>query len=39
MSNKVKDIDINNRTYYFFNEIININVIVLVLNNESRKKI
>ena len=24
MSNKVKDIDIKNRTYYFFNEIINI---------------
>ena len=24
MSNKVKDIDINNRTYYSFNEIINI---------------
>ena len=24
MSNKVKDIDINNRTYYFFNDIINI---------------
>ena len=39
MSNKVKDIDINNRTYYFFNEIININVIALVPNNESRKKI
>ena len=24
MSNKVKDININNRTYYFFNDIINI---------------
>ena len=24
MSNKVKDIDIKNRTYYFFNNIINI---------------
>ena len=24
MSNKVKDIDINNRTYYSFNDIINI---------------
>ena len=24
MSNKVKDIDINNRTYYFFDDIINI---------------
>ena len=24
MSNEVKDIDINNRTYYFFNDIINI---------------
>ena len=24
MSNKVKDIDIKNRTYYFFNDIINI---------------
>ena len=23
MSNKVKDIDIKNRTYYFFNDIIN----------------
>ena len=25
MSNKVKDIDIKNNTYYFFNGIININ--------------
>ena len=25
MSNKVKDIDIKNRRYYFFNDIININ--------------
>ena len=25
MSNKVKDIDITNCTYYFFNDIININ--------------
>ena len=25
MSNKVKDIDRKNRTYYFFNDIININ--------------
>ena len=25
MSNKVKDIDIKNRTYYFLNDIININ--------------
>ena len=24
MSNKVKDIDIKNRTYYFFDDIINI---------------
>ena len=24
MSDKVKDIDIKNRTYYFFNDIINI---------------
>ena len=24
MSNKVKDIDIKNRTYYFYNDIINI---------------
>ena len=24
MSNKVKDIDIKNETYYFFNDIINI---------------
>ena len=24
MSNRVKDIDIKNRTYYFFNDIINI---------------
>ena len=24
MSNKVKDIDIKNRTYYFFNDTINI---------------
>ena len=24
MSNKVKDIDIKNRTYYFFNDVINI---------------
>ena len=24
MSNKVKDIDINNQAYYFFNDIINI---------------
>ena len=24
MSNKVKDINIKNRTYYFFNDIINI---------------
>ena len=24
MSNKVKDIDIKNQTYYFFNDIINI---------------
>ena len=24
MSNKVKDIDIKNRTYYFFNDIINV---------------
>ena len=24
MSNKVKDIDINRRTYYFFNDTINI---------------
>ena len=24
MTNKVKDIDIKNRTYYFFNDIINI---------------
>ena len=24
MNNKVKDIDIKNRTYYFFNDIINI---------------
>ena len=24
MSNKLKDIDIKNRTYYFFNDIINI---------------
>ena len=24
MSKKVKDIDIKNRTYYFFNDIINI---------------
>ena len=24
MSNKVKDININNRTYYFFNDIIDI---------------
>ena len=26
MSNKVKDIDIKNRTYYFFNYIINIKI-------------
>ena len=26
MSNKVKDIDIKNRTYYFFNEIIDIKI-------------
>ena len=25
MSNKVKDVDIKNHTYYFFNDIININ--------------
>ena len=25
MSNKVKDIDIKNHTYYFFNDMININ--------------
>ena len=24
MSNKVKDVDIKNRTYYFFNDMINI---------------
>ena len=24
MSNKIKDIDIKNRTYYFFNDLINI---------------
>ena len=29
MSNKAKDIDIKNRTYYFFNDIINIKVFVL----------
>ena len=26
MSNKVKDVDIKNRTYYFFNDIIDINI-------------
>ena len=26
MSNKVKDIDIKNRTYYFFNDVINIKI-------------
>ena len=36
MSNKVKDTDIKNRTYYFFNDIINIknfdsNIIIKIL--------
>ena len=34
MSNKVKDIDLKNRTYYFFNDIINIKKIDL--NNIKR---
>ena len=32
MSNKVKeDIDIKNRTYYFFNDIININNLTYII--------
>ena len=33
MSNKVKDMDIRNRTYYFFNDMINIkNLIQIKIN-------
>ena len=32
MSNKVKDVDIKNRTYYFFNDIEKINCIVKINN-------
>ena len=28
MSNKVKDIDIKNRTYYFFIDIINVKILI-----------
>ena len=30
MSNKVKDIDIKNQTYYFFNDTININILIQI---------
>ena len=31
MSNKVKDIPIKNRTYYFFNDIIDIKNLIIVI--------
>ena len=31
MSNKVKDIYIKNRTYYFFNDIINIKIFIQII--------
>ena len=30
MSNNVKDIDIKNRTYYFFNDIVNIKTLIII---------
>ena len=41
MSNKVKDIGIKNRTYYFFDDIINIKISILIILKEmkSHKKI
>ena len=42
MSNKVKDIDIKNRTYYFFNDIINIQNFepkIIKVNENSHKNI
>ena len=32
MSNKAKDIDIRNQTYYFFNDMINIKSFEMILN-------
>ena len=32
MSNKAKDIDIKNQTYYFFNDMINIKSFEMILN-------
>ena len=31
MSNKIKDIDIKNHTYYFFNYITNINYLIQII--------
>ena len=31
MSNNVKDINIKNRTYYFYNDITNIKVLALII--------
>ena len=31
MSNKVKDIDIKNRTYYFFIDIINVKILIQII--------
>ena len=41
MSNEVKDIDIKNRTYYFFDDIVNIKNFYLnnIKINESHNKI
>ena len=35
MSNKVKDIDIKNQTYYFFNDIINIKNILKYMKSHT----
>ena len=37
MSNKVKDIDKKNRTYYFFNDIINIDANNIKIDEKSYK--
>ena len=37
MSNKVKDIDIKNRTYYFFNDIIDIKNFDIKIDEKSYK--
>ena len=31
MSNKVKDVNIKNHTYYFFNDIINIKILIQIV--------